>query len=261
MLNEIDMKDLKKAKFLLENPGLAAKIADLIGEPVENGFELLPKGWKDNINDITKIALSQAVKAAILTMKNSPGESSSNYWHQAAVIISGGSGGLFGLFALPIELPISTTIMLRSIADIGRSEGENIDEIDYKLACIVVLALGGSKKSDDASETGYFAVRTILARSVSDAAEFIAEKGLAEEGAPAIVRLITSVASRFSVQVSEKAAGQAVPIIGAVMGALINALFMDHFQDMAIGHFTIRRLERKYGRNVVESAYKEVTLG
>jgi hypothetical protein len=42
------------------------------------------------------------------------------------VATTGGVGGLFGLPALAIELPISTTIMLRSIADIARSEDEDI---------------------------------------------------------------------------------------------------------------------------------------
>jgi hypothetical protein len=38
-------------------------------------------------------------------------------------------GGGFGLAALPVELPISTIIMLRSIGDIARSEGED-PEVD-----------------------------------------------------------------------------------------------------------------------------------
>jgi hypothetical protein len=82
------------------------------------------------------------------------------------------------------------------------------------------------------------------------------KKGLAEESAPALVRLIVVIAQRFSIQVSEKAAAQAVPAIGAAGGALINTVFIDHFQDMARGHFIIRRLERIYGKAAVEAAYK-----
>jgi len=91
---------------------------------------------------------------------------------------------------------------------------------------------------------------------VSKAAEYIAEKGLAEEGAPALIRLIIKISERFSIQVSEKAAAQAVPAIGAAGGAIINTLFIDHFQDMARGHFIVRRLERKYGKEIVEETYK-----
>jgi hypothetical protein len=175
-----------------------------------------------------------------------------------AVAATGGLGGFFGLPALAIELPVSTTIMLRSIADIARSEKETINKIESQLACLEVFALGGPNKSDDASESGYFAVRAALSQSVSKAAEYIAEKGLAEEGAPALVRLIIQIAERFSIQVSEKAAVQAIPAIGAAGGAIINTLFIDHFQDMARGHFIVRRLERKYGKAIVEENYQAI---
>jgi EcsC family protein len=253
-----DLNDLKKAKTLLENPGIAAKITNLLGTPIEKGFELLPDKWNVKVGKVTQQALSKAVHTAVFTIKDSPGEEASDIWHKIAVATTGGIGGFFGLPALAIELPISTTIMLRSIADIARSEGETIGKIESKIACIEVFALGGPNKSDNASESGYFAIRAALARSVTKAVEFIAEKGIAEEGAPALVRLIIQIAERFSIQVSEKAAAQAVPAIGAAGGAIINTLFIDHFQDMARGHFIVRRLERKYGKEIVEATYKTV---
>jgi len=253
-----DLNDLKKAKMLLENPGMAAKIANFIGTPIEKGFELLPDNWNEKIGKITQTALSKAAHAAVLTMKDTPCEEASNTLHKLAVATTGGIGGFFGLPAMAIELPISTTIMLRSIADIARSEEEDIFSIESKIACIEVFALGGPGKSDDASESGYFAVRAALTQSVTKAAEYIAEKGLIEEGSPALVRLIIQVAKRFSVQVSEKAAAQAIPVIGATGGVIINTLFIDHFQDMGRGHFIVRRLERKYGSQIVEERYKEI---
>jgi hypothetical protein len=81
------------------------------------------------------------------------------------------------------------------------------------------------------------------------------EKGIAEEGAPVLVRLIGTIASRFGVTVSQKAAASAVPVIGAAGGALINSIFMDHFQNMARGHFIIRSLERKYGTKIIQLQY------
>jgi len=257
-LQEQDLNDLKKAKALLEHPSLAAKITNFLGTPIQKGFSLLPENWNLKVGELTRTALSKAVQAAVLTMKDSPGEEASNIWHKLAVATTGGIGGLFGLPALAIELPISTTIMLRSIADIARSEDEDIHKIESKLACIEVFALGGPKTSDDASESGYFAVRAALAQSISKAAEYITNKGLSEKGAPALVRLIIQISERFSIQVSEKAAAQAVPAIGIAGGAIINTLFIDHFQDMARGHFIVRRLERKYGKETVEETYKAV---
>jgi hypothetical protein len=48
-----------------------------------------------------------------------------------------------------------------------------------------------------------------------------------------------------------------VPVVGAVGGATVNLLFIKHFQDIAWAHFTMRRLEREYGRELVECAYHE----
>jgi hypothetical protein len=54
---------------------------------------------------------------------------------------------------------------------------------------------------------------------------------------------------------------QAIPVIGAVGGGLVNTVFISHFQDMARGHFVIRRLERRHGSEIVLAAYKELAAG
>ena len=255
-MQDRDLADLAYAKSLLENPGLAAKITSLLGTPIEKGFALLPRNWSQVVSIGTRKALTVAIEAAVLTLDKRAGRASSDFLHKILVAASGAGGGFFGLPALSVELPISTTIMMRSIADIARSEGETISDPHTKMACIEVFALGGPGASDDAAETGYFAVRAALSKAVSDAAEYIARRGIIEEGAPAIVRLIAQIASRFGVQVSEKAAAQAIPVIGAAGGSILNTLFMDHFQDMARGHFIVRRLESRYGREEVRRVYR-----
>ncbi len=253
-----DLATLKHAKSLLENPGLAAKVTNLLGAPIEKGFEALPDNWREKVTLATESALKKALSVAVRTMTDGKVEPPNDRWHMLAVGVSGAIGGAAGLAALPIELPVSTTIMLRSIADIARSEGSDVQDVATGLACMEVFAMGGRSPDDDATNSAYFATRTLLARSVTEAAEFIAEKGVAEAGAPAIARLIATIASRFGITVSEKAAAQAVPIIGAAGGALINTLFMDHFQNMAHGHFTVLRLERQYGAETVRLAYETI---
>lgn len=254
-MTPVHIEELRKAKDLLDNPGLTARIAAVIGKPLEKGLALLPAPWSESVNDATKRALETALGAALRTMgKDNPSEAR-NTWHKVAAAASGAGGGALGLPALIIELPVATTIMLRSIADIARSEGEDLRRAESQLACLEVFALGGRTSRDDVANSGYFAVRAALARAVSEAVEFIAKRGLAKEGAPVMVRLISLIAARFGVSVSEKAAAQAVPAVGALGGALINLAFIDHFQDMARGHFTVRRLERIYGTHVVQSEF------
>lgn len=247
--------ELAAARRRLEHSGLAVKATSLLGKPIEKGFEMLPAGWRARIGGATRDALMVALKGAVLTMGAGTREASPR-WHKLAATVSGAAGGAFGLPALVVELPVSTTIMCRSIADIARANGESLDSVETRLACLEVFALGGVSKDDDAAETGYFAVRAALASAVSEAAQYLATHAVAQEGAPALVRLIALIASRFQIQVSEKAAAQAVPVIGAAGGALINLLFIDHFQDMSRGHFTIRRLERQYGADAVRRAYE-----
>jgi hypothetical protein len=255
-LSSDERRELGYAKSLLENPGLAVKITNIIGAPIERGFTMLPAKWSGAVNRATQAALRKALDAAVATVDDSGPRRSADALHRMIVAATGATGGAFGLPALLVELPVSTTIMLRSIVDVARSQGERIKEIETKLACIEVFALGGPSKRDDAAETGYFAVRAALAATVSEAAQYIAERGLAQEGAPALVRFIAQIAARFGVVVSEKAAAQAVPVIGAVGGAAINLIFIKHFQDMARGHFIVRRLERAHGQDVVRAEYE-----
>ena len=41
-LSDSDLQTLAQAKRLLENPGLAVKLANVVGKPIEKGFEMLP---------------------------------------------------------------------------------------------------------------------------------------------------------------------------------------------------------------------------
>lgn len=255
-LSPAEIKELRGAKELLEHPGLAAKVSNFVGTPIEKVLKKLPEPLTATVNEITRKSIEKALDIALLTMDRDDRGASSNWWHKLAVVATGAGGGAFGLPALAIELPVSTTIMLRSIADIARSEGEDLRSADARLQCVQVLALGGRSQGDDASESGYFTARAALAKSISEAAAHLTKRGLSQHGAPAIVRLISQVASRFSIVVSEKAAAQAVPVVGAFGGAAINSLFIDHFQDMGRGHFIVRRLERLHGREEVRRLYE-----
>ncbi|MGP1679094.1 MAG: EcsC family protein [Burkholderiales bacterium] len=257
-LSSAEIEDLRMAKRLLETPGLAAKISNYVGAPLEKGFALLPKKWNALVNEATRKSIATALEVALWTMDHRRAQAPSNWWHKLAVGTTGAAGGAFGLPALTIELPLTTTIMLRSIADIARSQGERLNTPEARLQCVQVLALGGGSRSDDGSETGYFAARAAMAKAVSDAVQHLAKSGLSQKGAPAMVRLIALIASRFSIVVSEKAAAQAVPVLGAFGGAVINTLFIDHFQDMGKGHFIVRRLERAHGAAEVQRIYQEL---
>ena len=98
----------------------------------------------------------------------------------------------------------------------------------------------------------------MLSNSMAQATKYVTEQGIINEGAPLFLNIIGKIAERFGIQVTEKTVAQSVPIIGAAGGALINTLFISHFQDMAKGHFSIRKLERTYGQELIKKLYKKL---
>jgi hypothetical protein len=257
-MQEDDVQALRTAVATLEHPSFAARLAELAGKPIELFSRALPETASKAIAVATTTALNTALRVALRTIQNEP-KAASSYLHKALAATSGAVGGSFGLAALPIELPISTIIMLRSIGDIARAEGEDVHDPETALSCLQVFALGGLKGEADAANSGYFAVRGLLAKSVAEAARFIVDRGVVAEGGPVLVRLIAQIASRFGVVVTQKLAAQAVPIIGALGGAAVNYAFIDHFQEIARAHFTVRRLERRYGKDAVRMAYEKLS--
>jgi EcsC family protein len=259
-LSSTEMRDLARARSLLESPGLAMRLANYVGSPIEQGFALLPKNWTNVVNKAAHGALLKALGLAVATLGKRNQRGSREFFHKILAGTSGGIGGAFGLAALPVELPISTTIMLRSIADVARSEGHDLSNIETKLACLEVFALGGKENSAEAAQSAYWATRAAMSQALSEAASYLAQKGVVRETAPAIARFIGQIAARFGVVVSEEAAAKALPVLGAAGGGIINVMFISHFQDMARGHFIVKRLEAAHGQERIRAAYEQLAL-
>jgi hypothetical protein len=266
-LSREDLATLRRAKEALESPSLTMKLASVVGSPIEKLMAKMPNVAQEKIDDATQAALKKCLQLALRTLSKTtvdgvvlPPEKPHNLMHKLAVATTGAAGGAFGLFALPVELPVTTTLMFRSICDVARSEGEDLTSIDTQLQCLTVLGMGGTSKADDDADFGYFIMRGALAQAVSKASSEIATKGFTAHGSAALLRLLNTIAARFSVQVSEQIAAKSIPAIGAVLGAMVNTVFIDHFQQVAHGHFTVRRLERQYGQGTVEAAYQAIDV-
>jgi hypothetical protein len=269
-LSEKDLAILAATVSQLERPSLAGKLAAVVGMPVEKLLAWLPESIQNQIDHVTEEALAKALTVAMKTLDDETLKSPWNLTHKVAATLSGVTGGLFGAPALFAELPVTTVIILRSIADIARSKGENLSDPSVQLACLEVFALGSGGKQealdvvsekaqteDEYSRATYFVARAAIAQQVTAAAEILT-KGTTSGSSSALTRLISRIASRFGVAVSEKAAAQAIPIVGAIGGGLINALFMDHFQNTAEAHFCGRQLERVYGTEAVRKEYERM---
>jgi len=267
-INSREEKLIAQCRQVLEKPSLAIRIADKLGKPLEwllNGVGEISPSVAKKIATVTRKALMSTLSMAIKTFPGTPArgnvhaEVRGKVRHKLFVSATGAAGGALGLAGLAVELPASTTIMMRSIADIARQLGHDITRPNIQLECLQVFALGSSRSTaDDAAENTYFSTRIALARTLSEAAEYIAVRGLGAREAPVLVRFIAAVASRFEISVSEKAVAQALPAVGAVTAATINLVFLNHFQKMADAHFRILALEAKHGRAAVRRVYNRL---
>ncbi|EFH8190824.1 EcsC family protein [Escherichia coli] len=270
-LEERELLDLEKAVKLLEQATITAeKMTQMVGKPIDYLMSKLPKGAEAQIYSLVEKALHKAADAALWSLNNEPNREASTKTNKFFAAVSGAVGGTFGFSALAIELPLSTTIMLRSVADIARSEGFDLDKVETKQACLEVFALGGPSENDDAVDTAYYATRSftaeamqILSKELSEIATKKASVNAAMNLTPTqtgkwLATLIEKVATRFGIVITEKTAAQVVPVIGAFAGATLNIMFTDYYQDMARGHFIIKRLEKKYGSEFIKSEYMKI---
>ncbi|MBK8550001.1 MAG: EcsC family protein [Ignavibacteria bacterium] len=257
-MTDHELTQLRASKKLLENPAFLMELSNIVGKPVEKIYSLLPEKFQEGVGNLAKKVLLKSLDVLVSKMNSGNSLKPNNLMHKIMVAGTGTAGGFFGLPALAIELPVTTSIMLRSIADIARSKGFDLNDTETKLACLEVFALGGNSKRDDFSDSAYYVTRGALAQAVTEANKYLLHKGMMKESAPALVSFISKIASRFGIIISEGAAAKSVPVIGAASGGAINLVFMNHFQRMAEGHFTVKQLESKYGKEEVMGIYKSL---
>jgi hypothetical protein len=244
--------ELARAVGQLEDVSLAARLAALVGQPVEALKSRLPRPVQGALDGAVRRALSTAMKTALKTdPARTPGPVDATWFHRGMAAATGAAGGAFGLPGTLLELPISTTVLLRQVAAIAAENGEDLSRPEIAAECLKVFALGGRDTRDDAAESGYFAVRLALAEAL---------KGAVGRGISGVLLpgFLGTIAARFGGPVALKLSAQAAPVIGAAAGAAVNLAFLEHFRGIGQGHFTVRRLEREHGADLVKAAYAEV---
>jgi hypothetical protein len=240
----------------LERQTFIARLAQATGTPVDYAIKYLPESIAGRLRGLIKTAMLKCLDVAVNSLEEANDFDPPPEWMGKLLTgISGGIGGFFGVPALPFELPVTTTLMLRSIADVARREGEDLHNLDARLACLEVFALGGGRGERNELNLHYYAVRSVLTKLTQEVGRYMMERGAINASSPIIARFVGEIVSRFGFAVSDRFATAIVPILGAFGGAAVNVIFTDHFQHVAHGHFTVRRLEREYGVETIRRIY------
>jgi hypothetical protein len=110
-------------------------------------------------------------------------------------------------------------------------------------------------------DEGYLALKTAVVTSISESGRFLAKTGgmvfdrhVLEHEAPQMIRLITYVADRLGVVLTEKELGIIVPVAGAVLNSTLNIAFQQLGHQTAKDYFRRLILEDRYGEEIVSYA-------
>ncbi len=235
----------RAAIVMADSRGLVMRLTSMFGRRIEalrsrvskTGEHFGGAAWADltrRAQDAVEDTLWNSYNLAIFGLNAvprvaRPSRPRNNSAHRLATAASGFASGFVGLPGVLFDIPFTTTAILRSIAQVARDNGEDIEAEDTKRACLEVLAFGGPNSEDDETEIGYWAARLGMNHL-------------------AVNLLIKGAAGRFGFLLSEKFMAQAVPIVGAITGGALNYAFTDYYQKMAQIHFCLRALDRRTGQ-------------
>jgi hypothetical protein len=208
--------------------GLGMKLVTLVSGTAGNLLERLPDGVKDRLEAATAAALERALDAAAVS--RGVVADRGDWLNSVVTAALGAAGGAGGLPTALAELPVTTTILLRSIQGIAAEHGYDPSDEATRADCIRVFASAGPLVDDDGADIGFLAARVTISGR-------------------ALETMIAKVAPRLSAVFGQKLAAQAAPVAGAVTGAWINYVFTSYYQEMARVHFGLRKLADDTGED------------
>ncbi|SMO76300.1 EcsC family protein [Ruegeria faecimaris] len=209
------------AGFYQSAGGPGVKLLNSVGGSAESLLEQLPPSVREVLTGATEKALWIAMNAAEGSRRAVPDQLP---WVNTALTTAmGAAGGIGGVPTALMELPATTTMLLRSIQGAAAREGFDPSEDGVKFDCVRVLSAAGPMSFDDGADLGFFSARLTLT-------------------GPALQKLISAVAPKLAVVLGQKLAAQSVPVLGAIAGGGTNYVYTRYYQQIARVHFGLRRL-------------------
>lgn len=219
------------AQALLNAGGMLVRLSDFLGSRLEHLAGGSARRAVQKVEQRLRGPIERALWHGyrLATLRLDRGERVA--WSRSkklAATASGAMAGMIGMPGLALDLPFTTAMMLRSIAEIARSYGEDPRDPRTRQACIEVFTLGTVPGEKSDVELSYWTSRAALNQAT-------------------VTMTIQQAARLLAVPLSEKLLAQAIPVAGAVAGGTLNYAFIDYYQQIARVHFAVRALERRTG--------------
>lgn len=207
----------------LASRGLLMRGVEAIGRMTE--------GAATTVLNLSPVALESVLESAFRQLYDLSGRSeqisvvrdSPLIANRAAAVLSGATGGWFGLVGLVPDLIASTTVIFNTIQKVARKNGFDTTDPEVRLECLAVFQFGEPGEDGDAAAKSFLANRVLT-------------------NGQAVSSMISRFASGFASKLTTKLGAQAIPILGAATGAAINFAFVDYYERVAQIHFRLLRL-------------------
>jgi hypothetical protein len=215
--------------------GPVVTLFNRFGGRVEEAMRSLPPGLRARVEALTAEALERAFAVAVLG-RHAPALGGRGA--QAMAVLTGAAGGIGGLATAMAEIPVTVTVFLHVIARAAEAEGFDPNAPEIRAECLRVLSAGSPIAGDDGVNTAFLSARLTLTGS-------------------AVSGLIATVAPGLAAILTRKLATQAVPVMGAITGAALNAAYLSYYRDLAEIRFALLRLGALHGAERVVAAFAE----
>ncbi len=217
--------------------GPVIALMNRFGGTLEAQMGLIPASLRHRIDAVTVQALEGAYGLA-RQGDRLPGTGGRGT--MVAAMASGAAGGAGGLATAVAELPFTITVLLHAIRREAQAAGYDPDDPWIRAESLRTFGSGSPAAADDGIDTSFLSARLTLT-------------------GPAIQKLIATVAPKLAATLGQKLAAQAVPVLGAVSGAALNAAFLRYYREAAAIRFALLRLAEGYGAEPVLAAFAAAT--
>ena len=230
---DLDMEITALAYAYGRANGPFVKLVNRLGGGVESQMQRLPASVRAELERAVAQALNKAHGlAAVGRRAPDLGPRGATY----AAMASGAIGGAAGLAGSLVELPVTITVMLHAIRSEAAAAGYDPDDPQVRLACIEVFSAGSPLRGDDGVNTAFLSARLAMTGGT-------------------LQKVLAVVVPRLAVVFGQKLAAQAVPVLGALTGAALNAAFLNYYREIARIRFRLLRLSEVHGAEKVLTAF------
>lgn len=211
------------AEWRARTPGDVARWTGIIAAPLDRAIraalsdETIENALRE-ANRLAEQSLPKPEEAAPADLESADAEAKSvRSWAVGAAAAGGAGTGAAGIAGLAVDIPLTVTMALRAIRRTGAAYGYVAPEEGAYALRVLAVASANSAGDKERALAALEAEEEGLNRAASRAA-------VAKEGAVYAAR---GLAGSLAKNLAGRKAAQAVPIVGAAVGAAASAAFLD----------------------------------